>query len=119
MFRYTAVPLGDDSALILAQAAFELLAWTFFVEDRKSISRSNFKKTGAAERNLLALLNTVGIPTAIPSSLEALTGLASQLNAKNGPASLISIRNAFVHSTNESQKNLRSLRHGHSLRLLS
>jgi hypothetical protein len=92
---------GVEGSIILAQAAFELLAWTLLVEHNKSILPhifANSKQYPAAEK-LRMLLRALGLSTAIPTALRGLRRSANEHQWKDGPQALTEIRNALVHSS--------------------
>jgi len=95
------VGIGVDSGLILAQAALEVLAWTYLVLDQKMITRTMFKKHSFADglRNLLSALN---IPQEISPNLSVLY----TKNWSDGPEAITKIRNSLIHP--EDSKNLPS-----------
>jgi hypothetical protein len=89
--------VGNDTAIIIAQAAFELLAWTLLAEDKKAISKTGFRNFSAADQ-LRALLKFIGIPAAVPRSLANFDKLAIKQGWRDGPQALTGIRNTMVHS---------------------
>ncbi len=89
---------GTEGAIILAQAAFEVLAWTLLVEDRRILSKEGFQAHGfPASDKLRLLLSSSGVPLTIPPSLQSLSALALGSKWQDGPQALSEIRNAFVH----------------------
>jgi len=86
-----------EGAIILQQAAFELLAWTLLVEDRGILSEDGIQRLPAADK-LRLLLSTSGIPLALPSEFQDLLAVAKQYDWMDGPAALTEIRNALVHA---------------------
>ncbi len=91
---------GVEGSIILAQAAFELLAWTLLVEDRKVLNKKDFEPGGlSAADKLREVLKAVGLPATIPASLKKLRGAANINQWKDGPQALTVIRNALVHSS--------------------
>lgn len=94
---------GVEGSIILAQAAFELLAWTLLVEDRKVVSEDGFQKLPASDKMRL-MISTCDIPLPIPTSLDKLTDLAKAYNWDDGPQAFTEIRNALVHSNPEKRK---------------
>ena len=86
---------GTDGAIILAQSALELLAYTYFVEDKKIWSYKDFINKSAAEKIKL-LLSSLNIPLNIPSSLSNLLKLGNKFNW-DGPQAFSEIRNFLVH----------------------
>ena len=94
---------GVEGGTILAQAAFELLAWTLLVEDRKVLSEEGFKKLPASDK-LRLLLSACEIPLAIPESMRQLSKVASSENWGDGPRAITEIRNALVHANPKNRK---------------
>ncbi len=94
---------GVEGAVILAQAAFEVLAWTLLVEDKQVLSEDGFQKLPAMDK-LRLLISDCGIPLGIPSSLSLLTAIAKAENWKDGPQALTELRNALVHSNPKKRK---------------
>ncbi len=88
---------GNDSAIILAQAAFELLSWSFYTANGKtSAVQSTFKSLTFCEK-LSQLLVQLGIRLEIPGTLDVLTTTALAQGWNAGPDALVGIRNALVH----------------------
>lgn len=87
---------GVDTAIVLAQAALELLAWTRLVQETKSVSPDGFEKLPAADEIRL-VLSACEIPLAIPRELTDLVKLAKAYNWVDGPAAVTSLRNSIVH----------------------
>lgn len=94
---------GVEGAVILAQAAFEVLAWTLLVEDKQVLSEDGFQKLPAMDK-LRLLISDCGIPLGIPSSLSLLRAIAKAENWKDGPQALTELRNALVHSNPKKRK---------------
>ena len=91
------VGIGVDTALILAQAALELLAWNHCVQDRKMVSAVAFKPRGLSAADKLRLLaSSMDIPKEIPPGLSALCGRPGQ-KWKDGMDAITEIRNSLVH----------------------
>lgn len=88
---------GIQGSIVLIQAAFELLAWTLIVEEKKIISQDAFEKLPAADK-LRILLSQCSVPLAVPNSLTNLLKVAREYNWVDGAQALIEIRNAIVHS---------------------
>jgi len=93
------VGIGVDTGLILAQTALEGLAWYYCIQDRKMVSASAFAERGGinAANKLRLLATSMGIPTAIPSSLKAL-GVRKGKKWEDGMEAITCIRNALVHA---------------------
>jgi hypothetical protein len=93
--------LTNQSSLTLGQVALELLAWTYFVEDRKQFSASFFDKKLRAADRIRHLLKAANIPTAIPRHLGSLASSGSSLAPSgswaDGPHAITVLRNALVH----------------------
>jgi len=86
---------GTDGAIILAQSALELLAYTYIVEDKKIYSYKDFKIKSAAEKIKL-LLSSLNIPLNIPLDLNSLLNLGKKFNW-DGPQAFSEARNFLVH----------------------
>jgi hypothetical protein len=96
-----------DTAIILSQSLFELLAWTYLVCDKKSVSRSQFANSFTATEKLRKLFHQLRIPSAVPTESIELTSVCARMNWKDGPQALTSIRNELVHPRAR-YKNVRS-----------
>jgi hypothetical protein len=86
-----------QGSIVLMQTAFELLAWTLLVEDKKIMSMDGCEKLPAADK-LRLLLSQCGISLKIPESLTNLLKVAKEYNWVDGGQALTEIRNAIVHS---------------------
>jgi hypothetical protein len=96
---------GNDSGIILAQAAFELLAWSYFVETEQRYSAGRFDVMRFREK-LTLLLHEVGVPLVLPQTLQELATSASTAGWNDGPSALVGIRNAMVHPTTKNQNRI-------------
>jgi hypothetical protein len=94
---------GVEGSVILAQAAFEVLAWTLLVEDKQVLSEDGFQKIPAMDK-LRLLIADCGMRLGIPASLPLLTDIAKAENWKDGPQALTEFRNALVHSNPKKRK---------------
>lgn len=94
---------GVEGGTILSQAAFELLAWTLLVEDRRVLSEFGFQKLPASDK-LRLLLSACGIPLTIPSSLGELTKSAKAFDWDDGAKAITEVRNALVHASPKKRK---------------
>ena len=94
---------GQEGAIILAQAGFELLSWTLLVDKKAVLSKKRFGKLPAMEKLRLLLIDC-GIPAAIPATLSDLQMAAEKFNWVDGPQALTAIRNASVHSDLDKRK---------------
>ena len=87
---------GIDSALILVQAALELLSHHRMVVDRVMISSDGFRKLNASDK-LRMLLSGLGIPIDIPTSMPKIRDVARRHHWCDAPHAVTEIRNALVH----------------------
>lgn len=87
---------GLEGSLVLAQAAFELLAWTYLVEDSKILSKRGFEELPASDK-LRLLLSNAKIQLPIPSTLPELQKLSKSFSWQDGPHALTEMRNGLVH----------------------
>lgn len=99
---------GIQGSIILGQAAFELLAWTILVDDKRTINSETMSRSLPANDKLRLLLTFCEIPLEVPKSLTALVKYADSIKSKqffaDGPQILTQIRNALVHSDPEKRK---------------
>ena len=95
--------VGVDGGLILAQAAFEQLAWTYCVRDRKMVSESAFGTRGlSAADKMRLLLSALEIPADLPDRLKALHGRRGK-KWSDGPDAVTGVRNALVHPSEKDE----------------
>ena len=89
---------GVDTAMILAQTALELLAWTYCVQDHKIVSQDAFKPRGglSASDKVRMLISSLGIPKEIPPELPVLCGRPGK-KWDDGVHAITDIRNSLVH----------------------
>lgn len=106
-------PVSIEGAIVLQQAAFELLAWTLLVEDRRTMTDKEFSALPASGP-IRQMLSTCGIPLDVPSDLNDLLKVAKAENWQDGPHATTEIRNAIVHAS--PKKRLRIFGHGHDAR---
>lgn len=93
--------IGNDTGLILAQTALELLAWTYCVQERKMVSPKAFGPRGLNAADKIRLLaSSMDIPTEIPLGLSALNGRPGK-KWEDGMEAITSIRNSLVHPDNQ------------------
>ena len=98
-----ATGIGVDAGLMLAQAALEVLAWTYCVVDRKMLSVAAFKPRALSAADKFRLLASVlGIPLEIPPELTSLHSLRGG-PCKDGMDAITEIRNGLVHPQRETQ----------------
>jgi len=86
---------GTDGAIILAQSALELLAYTFCIEDKKIWTYKVFKNKSATEK-IKELLSSLNIPKDMPPSLSKLFALGKNFKW-SGPQAFTEVRNFIVH----------------------
>lgn len=91
-------PVSIEGAIVLQQAAFELLAWTLLVQDRNVLSEDGIQKLPASDRIRLTL-STCGVPLGVPAELGELLRAAKAENWQDGPHATTEIRNAIVHAS--------------------
>jgi hypothetical protein len=84
-----------EIGITLAQSALELLAWSTFVRSGR-VAPGDFEAWPAA-RQIRELLARARIPTALPPSLVALSGLAGTPITADGPERMAYVRNRIVH----------------------
>jgi len=84
-----------DGAVVLAQAALELLAWVTFVQQDPFLSKDAFDKLTACDK-LKLLLTKIGVPQTIPQHV-TLGNRGKQTWKDVGPFAFTEIRNAIVH----------------------
>ena len=91
---------GQEGSIILAQAGFELLGWTYLVEEKQALSDRAYEILPAADK-LRLLLTMCGIPAAIPASLSKLATAAKAAGNqwRDGPQAITEVRNALVHGS--------------------
>jgi len=87
---------GLEGSLVLSQAAFELLSWTYLVEDSKVLSKRGFEDLPASDK-LRLLLSNAKIQLAIPDTLTELQKLSTSSSWQDGPHALTEMRNGLVH----------------------
>ena len=97
-----------ESRIILAQVALELLSWVHIVETQKLHTRTDFKRLSAAGR-IRILLQHIGVTAAVPFYFENLTSLLGG-DASDGPGMITRVRNALVHSAEESRVSLQGVK---------
>ena len=92
---------GIDAGVILAQAAFERLAYTYLVLDKGLLSRRQFGKKNTAAGNFEKLFDQLGIPTALPHACVQLKRISAMREFSEKwadlPKAITSIRNFLVH----------------------
>jgi hypothetical protein len=85
-------------AIVTAQPAFELLAWSVLKERTGLIAPGVFKELTAREK-IERLLLLAGIPLNIPLSCSCLTSQAAVHEWTNGPHAITHMRNTMTHPT--------------------
>lgn len=87
---------GVEGSIILVQAAFELLAWTLLVEEKKLLSEDGFQKLPAMDK-IRILLAACKIPLELPPELPHLGAMARAFSYQDGPQAFTEFRNGLVH----------------------
>lgn len=99
---------GIDSAIILAQAALERLAYHYLVVDRRMISGKGFDDLWASDR-LRMLFSVCGIPNEItdatPRIRDANKGFKKNAKWMDAPHAITDIRNSLVHPVRKKNVN--------------
>jgi hypothetical protein len=91
-------PVFAETALVLLQAALELLAWVRIVDDEASMTGPEFDKIEyRAAGRIRKLLDWLSVPPGIPPMLHALAAEANKLAWADGPHAIDAMRNALVH----------------------
>ena len=101
---------GSNSAenwTVTSQIAFELLGWTYFVNDKKALCEDGYKSMQAANK-LRLLMSMLNIDLQVPTQLKEL----KLHNKKDGPETITNIRNIYVHPNKEKQQVLDQYGHG-------
>jgi len=86
-----------ETALVLLQAALELVASVLIVEDKSLTSLKEFDN-GRASEKLRKLLRVVGVPRQIPPPLRELSEESGRQCWENGPHAFTEMRNGVVHA---------------------
>jgi hypothetical protein len=89
---------GVEGAVVLAQAALELLAWTVVVEERGLMNAKEFKKGVPTAEKIRMLLQELKIPADVPVELSDLRDAAHHLKIPSDPEIFVRLRNGIVHS---------------------
>ncbi len=87
---------GLEVGIILCQAALELLAWTYEVQDKRLISENGFNKLNASDR-IRRLFSSLKIPINIHPDLIKLNTLARKNSWDDSPRVFTEIRNGIIH----------------------
>jgi hypothetical protein len=91
-------PVYAETALVIAQAALELLSWVRFVEDLGQFTPEEFDRVEhKASGRLRELLQWLEVDPAIPTGLLALYKEAGRRGWADGPNALDAMRNALIH----------------------
>lgn len=97
----------NETRIVMALIALELLAWVELVETRNLCSRSDFKGLSAAER-LRCLFHHLNIPLDVPGHFTEVQSLREG-DACDVPGIIARLRNALVHATENSRDLINSL----------
>jgi hypothetical protein len=91
-------PVYAETALVLAQAALELVSWVRFVEELRQFTAQEFDRVEKrASGRLRELLEWLNVDSAIPDALEGLAKEASHHGWADGPHAIDAMRNALIH----------------------
>jgi len=99
-----------EDAVVLTQAALEMLASVVLVEDPETayFTRDQFDKLNAAQK-LRCLLNWAGIPRDIPPETHELEKAAGAMQWEDGAEAFTTIRNGIVHTTSVKRKTMEKI----------
>jgi hypothetical protein len=105
----SAKSVNADTSIVLSQAGLELLAWAQLVI-RDGMSERKFKDL-EAHVPLSRLLDSIGVPTAVPNStmLDEMHAFASD-EGVDAPEAFTRVRNAVVHPRAGGRRPTRGLR---------
>ncbi len=95
-----------EGALVLSQAAFEMLAWAV-VGQNAGVSAGAFDGLPAAD-HIRRLFVWADVPLAIPASQPDLAALAGAQNWTDAPQALAAIRNSLTHPTPRNRARFRN-----------
>jgi len=98
---------ANESRIVLAQVALELLSWVLLVEAKRLYHQNDFEGLSAAGR-IRALLHHIGVPTTVPTHLARLQ-VVCDADAFDGPGAITKVRNALAHSTKKKRKLMESV----------
>lgn len=83
--------LSSESKMVLGQTALEMLTTAVLVE------KLGHRRAGSAALGIRNLLNHIGIPVVVPTTLPALAAEALAQGWTDGPDAIVKIRNMLVH----------------------
>ncbi len=97
---------GAAGGLMLAQAAFELLAWTYLVVDRRVLSERAFQpgKLGADDRIRSLLAHLGASRSEVPTNLSCIRSEPDFKKWPDAPRALVEVRNLLVHAKPDQKK---------------
>ena len=97
--NHTSGGVGVDTGLLFKQSAFELLAWTYCVLDRRMVSPDAFEQRGLTASNKFRLLaSSMSIPTVVPEQLNRLKrNTATNKSWYDAMEAITKLRNGLVH----------------------
>jgi hypothetical protein len=101
-----------EKAIILMQAAFELLSWTLLVQKETVLSADGWNRLPASDK-LRLLLAHCSIPSSVPDEFIDLNAYCKEFNLTDGPGAATDIRNILVHS--DPGKRARLKKHANAL----
>lgn len=95
-----------EASIVSTVVALELLSWAYLVDDLKLVPERDFgnRHKFNAQKKIELLLNTIGAPLSIPPYYQQLKRSARNRRLKNGPGTLVRIRNALVHPTRSNRR---------------
>jgi hypothetical protein len=102
-----ALRTANESRIVLAQVALELLSWVLLVESQRLHHQNDFEGLSAAGR-IRALLHHIGVSATVPGRLNRLQALCDA-DAFDGPGVITKVRNALVHSREQKRKLMESV----------
>ena len=105
---YVEASTGDlEKSVIIAQVAFELLAWTRLVQETAVISPKAWNgKSMPFSGKLRRLLQSCSIPLSIPPTLNDLQAYCTLHKLADGAEGITNVRNALVHPSPTKRKRL-------------
>jgi hypothetical protein len=97
----------NETRIVMALVALDLLAWVEIVETRNLHSRSDFNALSAAGR-LRCLFHRLNIPLDVPEHFTEVQSLREG-DARDVPGIIARLRNALVHATENSRDLINAL----------
>jgi hypothetical protein len=97
----------NETRIVMALVALDLLAWVELVETKNLHSRRDFERLSAAGR-LRCLFHHLNIPLDVPNHFTEVQSLREG-DARDVPGIIARLRNALVHATENSRDLINSL----------